>query len=135
MDAKRELVREFYAARNRRDWGAVRALLEPAVRWHESEGEQDYSGDHDGREGVVDLIVKLVDVTGGTFVLEPQELIATAEHVGASVRWHAERDGTRVEGNDLAVFFIPDDRIAEAWFRADGYDPNALRAVFSFAHA
>jgi hypothetical protein len=38
-----------------------------------------------------------------------------------------------VKGNDLAVFRIVDRRIAEAWFFQDGYDPQALEQVFSFA--
>lgn len=133
MDTKERIVRDFYAARKRRDWDAVRALLTPDVIWRESDGNLDYSGAHHGRDTVAALLAKFVEITGGTFALEPQQLICTAEHVAANVRWRAERSGTHVEGNDLAVYRMRNGQIAAAWFFPDGFDPEALAEVFSFA--
>jgi ketosteroid isomerase-like protein len=133
MEAKEGIVRDFYAARARRDWDAVRDLLAEDVVWRETDGSPDYSGDHHGREAVAELLAKLLEVTGGTFALEPRNVISTAEHVAATVRWRADRSGAHVEGNDLAVYRIAGGRIAEAWFFQDGYDPEALNQVFSFA--
>ena len=133
MNAKEQVVRDFYAARNQRDWDGVRALIMPDVSWRESDGNEDYGGAHHGRETVAALLAKFVEVTGGTFTLEPREVISTADHAAASVRWQAERKGIRVEGNDLAIYRIVDGKIAEAWFCMDGYDPQALSEVFSFA--
>jgi len=133
MDVKKGIVRDFYAARGRLDWDAVRELLAPDVVWSESDGNMDYSGAHHGRDTVTALLAKFVEITGGTFVLEPRELICTAEHVAANVRWHAERNGTYVEGNDLAVYRITNGQIAGAWFFPDGFDAKALAEVFSFA--
>jgi uncharacterized protein len=135
MEAKERIVRDFYAARGRRDWNAVREHLAEDVVWREGDGNHDYSGDHHGRETVAQLLAKLVEVTGGSFALEAREIISTAEHVAATVRWRAERSGVGVEGNDLAVFRIAAGRIAEAWFFADGYEPQALSQVFSFAES
>ena len=67
------------------------------------------------------------------FALEPNEIISTAEHVAAAVRWRADRSGVHVEGNDLAVYRVADGQIVAAWFYADGYDPQALSQVFAFA--
>jgi ketosteroid isomerase-like protein len=133
MDGKERVVRDFYDARDRRDWHAVRELLAEDVVWREKDGGTDYAGDHHGRDTVVGLLEKFVDITGGTFVLEPREIVSTAEHVAAAVRWRAERGGIDVEGNDLAVYRIADGRIAEAWFFPDGFDPEALSRVFAFA--
>jgi uncharacterized protein len=130
MSPNGELVRIFYAARARRDWPAVRALLAADVVWHEA-ANAGYSGDHRGRDLVGDLLEGFVATTGGTFQLDPSEVVVTAEHVATNVRWSAERDGTHVEGNDLAVYRIADGRIAEAWFFMDGYDPEALATVFA----
>ena len=133
METNELIVRDFYSARGRRDWSAVRDLLAENVVWHEGDGDQDYSGDHHGRETVAELLAKLVEVTGGTFALEPNEIISTAEHVAAAVRWRADRSGVHVEGNDLAVYRVADGQIVAAWFYADGYDPQALSQVFAFA--
>jgi uncharacterized protein len=133
MDVKERIVRDFYAARDRRDWHAVRNLLAEGVIWREKDGSADHAGAHHGRETVAELLAKLVEITAGSFTLEPRQLISTAEHVAANVRWRAERGGTHVEGYDLAVFRIADGQIAEAWFFPDGFDPQALSEVFSFA--
>jgi uncharacterized protein len=132
-DARRRVVRDFYAARHRRDWAAVGQLLAADVVWREADGDADYAGDRYGRETVVELLAEFVEITGGTFTLEPRELISTDEDVATTVRWRAERSGMRVEGNDLAVYRIADGQIAAAWFFPDGYDPQALSRVFSFA--
>jgi uncharacterized protein len=102
------------------------------VIWHEA-GDEDYSGDHHGNAAVTALLRRLVEVTEGSFALEPLGFIATAEHVATNVRWRAERSGTRVEGNDLAVYRVADGEIASAWFFDDGFDPDALSEVFSLS--
>ena len=133
MDANERIVRDFYAARDRHDWDTVRGLLAPDVIWRERDGNLDYSGHHHGRDTVAALLAKFIEITGGTFVLEPRQVICTAEHVAANVRWRAERSGTHVEGNDLAVYRITNGQIAEASFFPDGFDPEALAEVFAFA--
>jgi ketosteroid isomerase-like protein len=132
VDAKERLVRDLYAARDRRDSEAVRALLSPGVIWHEP-GNEDYSGDYRGPDEVTALLEKLLAVTDGSFALEPDGFLVTAEHVAARIRWSAERDGRRIEGNEIAVYRVVDGSIAEAWFYPDGFDPGALTAVFSYA--
>ena len=42
------------------------------------------------------------------------------------VRWSADRDGRRVEGNDIAVYRFRDGKIAQVWFYDDGYDEDAF---------
>ena len=54
VDDKAQLIKEFYAARACRDWGAVRELLASDVVWREA-GEEDYSGHH-GRDEVTALL-------------------------------------------------------------------------------
>ena len=53
MDANQRIVRDLYAARDRRDSDAVGELLAEGVAWREPPGSQDYSGDHHGRDAVV----------------------------------------------------------------------------------
>src|SRR5919106_2261752 len=99
MDPKEQLVRDFYAARARRDWRAVRGMLADDVVWQEA-GDEDFSGTHRGAGDVTALLEKLVEITGGTFSLEPVKFVVTAEHVATNARWHAERGVKRAEGND-----------------------------------
>jgi len=131
VDPKEQAIRALYEARARRDWDAVRALFADEVGWHEP-GEEDHSGDHRGREEVVALLQKLVAVTEGTFQLEPEAFLNSAEHSAVLVRWWAERAGRRSDGNEIAVYRFHDGKIAQVWFYVDGYEPEAFSAVFGF---
>jgi ketosteroid isomerase-like protein len=131
MDNKEQVIRDLYAARARRDWRVVRALLADEVGWHEP-GEEDHSGDYRGRDEVVALLQKLVDVTEGTFQLEPVAFLNSAEHSAVLVRWAAERDGLQSKGNEIAVYRFADGKVAQVWFYVDGYEPNAFSVVFAF---
>ena len=131
MDAKERAIRQLYEARARRDWDTVRSLLAEEVVWHEP-GEEDYSGDHRGRDAVLGLLQRLYEVTGDTFRLEPESFLCTADHAAALVRWRAERGELRVDGSEVAVYRFEGTAVAEVWFHPDGYDPEALSAVFSF---
>ena len=131
MDPKERTIREFYDARTRRDWGAVGSLFTDEVGYHEP-GEEDHSGDFKGRDEVVALLAKLVDVTQGTFHLDPDGFLNLDEHSATVVNWSAERDGRRAEGRELAIFRFEDDRIAEVWFYNEPEDPEAFSAVFAF---
>jgi uncharacterized protein len=131
VDEKERTIRALFEARARGDYAEIRALLAEDVVWHEP-GEADYSGDRRGVDEAVTLMRKLTEVTGGTFVLEPLEVLTTDEHAVARARWHAERDSVRCEGNDLAVYRFANGRIVELWFFADGFDQEAHDLVFSF---
>jgi ketosteroid isomerase-like protein len=109
----------------------VRALLADEVGWHEP-GEEDHSGDYRGRDEVVALLQKLVDVTEGTFQLEPVAFLNSADHSAVLARWAAERDGLQSKGTEIAVYRFADGKVAQVWFYVDGYEPNAFSVVFAF---
>jgi uncharacterized protein len=131
VDVKEQAIRDLYEARARRDWDAVAALLADEVGWHEP-GEEDLSGDYRGRDDVVALLRKLVEVTEGTFQLEPRAFLNSVDHSAVLVRWWAERDGKRAEGNEIAVYRFRDGKVAQVWFYPDGYQPEAFSHVFAF---
>jgi len=131
VDPKEDVIRELYAARARRDWDAVGALLADEVGWQEP-GNEDHSGDFRGREEVVALLQRLVAVTQGTFQLEPDAFLNLDEHAAVLVRWSAERDGQRSEGREIAVYRLHDGKIAQAWFYNEPSEAQPFSAVFAF---
>jgi ketosteroid isomerase-like protein len=131
VDPKERAIRDLYHARARRDWNAVSSFFADQIGWHEP-GEEDHSGDHLGREAVVALLQRLVAVTGGTFQLKPEAFLNSIDHSAVLVRWSAERDGRRSEGNEIAVYRFENEKIAQVWFYVDGYDPDTFTAVFAF---
>jgi uncharacterized protein len=132
LDPKEEAIRALYAARAERAHERLRPLLAEDVVWHEP-GEEDYSGEYRGPDEVIGLLDQLLRVTQGTFVLEPVEFMSTDDHLAVKIRWSARRGDRQVDGKEVAVYRFRDDRIAEVWFHPDGYDPAALRDVFSYS--
>jgi uncharacterized protein len=131
LDPKEEAIRALYAARAERAHERLRPLLAEDVVWHEP-GEEDYSGEYRGPDEVIGLLDQLLRVTQGTFVLEPVEFMSTDDHLAVKIR-SARRGDRQVDGKEVAVYRFRDDRIAEVWFHPDGYDPAALRDVFSYS--
>ena len=131
MDANELVIRTLYDARAQRDWEAVDAVLADEVGWHEP-GDGDHSGHFRGREDVVSLLQKYVDVTEGTFQLELEAFLNLAEHSAVTVRWWAERKGRRSEGREIAVYHLRGGAIDNVWFYNEPSDPKALLAVFAF---
>ena len=70
----------------------------------------------EGRDAVLDMIRRALETTGGTFDLRVTSTVETSTHVAASVAWSAVKGGRRIEGRELAVFEVHDDRIVTAWF-------------------
>jgi ketosteroid isomerase-like protein len=132
VDPKEQVIRDLYKARARRDWQGVRELLADDVGWHEPASEADHAGTHRGADTVVALLQRLVAVTDGTFQLVPEAFLSAVDYSVCIARWSAERDGTRVEGNDLAVYRFADGKVADVWFYDDGYDPEIFKRVFAF---
>ncbi len=130
MHPSEAAIRRLAEARRRGDFEEARSLLADDVIWHEP-GSADYSGDHRGADVVVALMRRLAEVTDGTFVLEPQEVLVTDDHAVARTRWWAERGGVRDQGNEIAVYRFVNGKIAEVWFWYDGYDEAAHARVFA----
>jgi ketosteroid isomerase-like protein len=131
VDPKERTIRDFYDARARRDWDAVGSLFADEVGYHEP-GDEDHSGDFKGRDEVVALLTKLVDVTDGTFQLDPDGFLNLDQHSAVIVNWSSERDDRRSEGRELAIFRFEHSRIAEVWFYNEPSNPDAFSAVFAF---
>jgi len=127
VDPKERSIRNLYDARARRDWQGVRDLLADDVGWYEPSGEADHAGTHRGADTVVALLQKLVAVTDGTFQLTPAAFLNAVDYSVCIARWSAERGGTKIHGDDLAVYRFERGKIADVWFYDDGYDPEVFK--------
>jgi uncharacterized protein len=130
MTENADVVRRLYAARAAGDFATVAELLADDVVWHEP-GEFDYSGDHCGKAVVLVLLRQLAEATGGTFSLEPGEVLTTAQYAVTIVRWSAERQGKTAKGDEVAVYRLRAGQIAEAWFFPEITDAAEHGAVFT----
>ncbi len=115
-------VRAFYdvrrAASRSGDLSALEALIAPDVDWQEPD-VGDHMGDLRSREAVLDMICRALATTGGTFDLSVVSTVETGSHVAALIAWSAEKDGRRIEGQELAVYEVRGGCIAAARFHPE----------------
>ena len=112
-------IRAFYDARRTATRTGDLSLLDPFiaddVRWSEPDVGS-HMGVLEGRGAVLDMIRRALDTTDGSFDLRVSSSVETASHVAASIAWSAVKEDCRIEGQELAVFEVRDDRIVAAWF-------------------
>ena len=123
-----QLVREFYAARERGDRDRLREILAEDVAWHDPYPPP-HGGDLEGRDAVFREIFDAAgQLTGGTTRLWLEQVIATDRHAAALIGWSSTFRGKTMSGRELAVFHVVSNRIVEAWFYPE--DPAAVLAFF-----
>jgi len=124
-----ELIREFYAARERGDRNRLTELLADDVAWHDPYPPP-HGGDLNGRDAVfADVFDAAGQLTGGSTKLWLESVVATQRHAAALIGWSSTLRGRTMSGRELAVFHVEQERIVEAWFHPE--DPAAVLAFFS----
>ncbi|MGI9510263.1 MAG: nuclear transport factor 2 family protein [Geminicoccaceae bacterium] len=109
------LVRQFYRCRRRGDPEGLRSLMAADVVWREPV-VGDHMGELSGADAVIDMMSRAQSATGGSFILEVGETIATANGCAAVIEWRAEKTSGPINGRELAVFRFKAGLISEAWF-------------------
>ncbi|WP_405014624.1 nuclear transport factor 2 family protein [Kitasatospora sp. NBC_01539] len=107
------LVRRGYEAFVSGDMEAMVGLLAADVT-HHVPGGNPLSGDHKGRDAVLDLYRRLGEETGGTMRAELQRVLVDGRGHAVSVhRWTATRKGRALDSTGVLVFRILGDRITD----------------------
>ena len=112
-------VRAFYDARRAvsrtGDPNPLYRFIAAGVLWREPD-VGGHMGFLEGRDAVLDMIRRALDTTGGSFELQVISTVETSTHVAATIGWSAVKGGCRIEGQELAVFEVREERIVAAWF-------------------
>lgn len=119
MRSNEELIRNLYEARERGDLEAVRSMIAEDVVWIEPDLDNPHTGDLRGPDAVLGMIQEAQRITDGTFRLTPRDVLVHGGQVVAFIDWSAERGGSRIEGKEIAVYRVRDDKIVEAFFHVD----------------
>jgi len=88
-------------------------LLSPDIV-HHVPGSAVVSGDHKGRDAVLAMYGKLVEMSQGTIQVELEDLLSDGgDRVIAVHRATAERQGQKVTSREALLFTIVDGKVAE----------------------
>lgn len=127
-----DLVRKLYDARRRGDEDVVRSLLASDVRWHDPYPPP-FGGDFTGADEVVAWMFGPLDQGMDNSGLELHDVVANDRHAVALVNWWAVLGGRRMDGREIGVYHIRDEKITEVWFTTE--DRQASDSFFSRARS
>jgi uncharacterized protein len=109
------LVREGFAAFQRGDLDALQnQYWANDIRWH-IPGRSALAGSYEGTGNVVQLFVRLFELSGGTLRVDLHDVLANDEHAVALFTISAEREGKQLNDNMSQTYHIRDGKLAEVW--------------------
>lgn len=115
------LLRKGYEAFATGDLDTIRGLFDENIVWHIG-GRSPLAGDYKGIDEVFGFFAKLVEIGGGTFKVELHDVLSNGTHTVALATNTGERDGKRLNDNNVAVYHVSNGKVTEAWFHpGDAY--------------
>jgi ketosteroid isomerase-like protein len=113
MHPNAELIQAGFAAFASGDLETIDRLLADDIVWH-SAGTSFLAGEFDGKEAVVRLFGRVLEVTGGTFRQDVHAILADDEHVVALVTVHWD-EPVAFTGDEVFVWHVRDGQGVECW--------------------
>jgi len=121
-----DTLRTVYDAFAKGDIETVMGLYTDDIEFHVS-GRSQVSGSYSGKDQVLGLYGKLVELSGGTFRVEALDILANDEHGVVLTMEHGQRDGKTLENRAVHVWEMRDGKCAQ--FR--GYNEDVWDEFWS----
>jgi len=108
-------VRELFAAFARADLAAVQDAIPSDAVWHFPGRRGQLAGSHRGRDAIVGFLMQVATLTGGSFHLDLEGVLADDHHAVALFRGHGGRDGKTLDNPTCLKMRLVNGKIAEVW--------------------
>lgn len=117
----------YFDALAQGDVPTAMGLLSPAVVWHQP-GENRFSGDHAGIDGVGALLGGMMEISEGSFQLAVTgPSMVNGDLVAVPVRFTGTRQGASMDMAGVDLLTVRDGKIAEVHlFSEDGHVEDAF---------
>jgi ketosteroid isomerase-like protein len=106
-------IRELFAAFKNADIETIRATIPENAIWHFPGRRGKLAGSHRGREAIVAFLMNVAGLTGGSFHLDLEDVIANDHQAVALFRGHAERDGKVLDNPTCLRMRIENGQVVE----------------------
>lgn len=107
-----ETLRTVYDAFAKGDIETVMGLYTDDIQFHVS-GRSPVSGSYSGKDEVLGLYGKMVELSGGTFRVEALDILANDEHGVVLTMERGQRDGKTLENRAVHVWEMRDGKCAQ----------------------
>lgn len=115
------LLRESYDAFAQGDLDAVLSRFSDDIVFHFA-GDNRLSGHHRGKDAVMGFFGKLWELSGGTFRVHPQEILAGEDYAAVPVLYAAQRAGDTLDARAVHVWHIAGGVLSELWEQSPDQD-------------
>ena len=106
------LTRRGYNAFVEGDLDTLNEVFSPQATWHQPDTGV-IAGDYTGRDRVFQFFAKLSELTGGSYKVEPVDILADDDRAVAIQHSTAVRDGKHLDTQQVAVFEIHDGMVTD----------------------
>jgi uncharacterized protein len=122
-----DLIRRGFEAFSAGDLDTIRSLLADDIAYHVG-GSSKISGEYHGREEVIGLFVRIFELSGGTFRIDLEDVLANDVHGVGIFTGTGEHDGLTLDSRQVNVFRVADGKATEIWTYAA--DQHAVDRFF-----
>lgn len=126
--ANAALARRGYDAFGSGDLDTLAEIFSTDATWHEP-GTSLISGDYVGRDRVFEFLGKLVELSGGTFRADPEDILADDDRAVVIQHTTARRNDATLDTRDVIEFEISDGRVRNVQLYAS--DPGQEEAFWA----
>ena len=106
-----KLLRTLFEALGRRDAAAAFACIAEDAVWRFPGRQGQLAGEHKGHAAIMGFLGKVMQLTGGTFHLEPKDVLASETRAAFLFRGAAEREGRTLDNPTCLVVEIREGKI------------------------
>ena len=106
-------VRALFKAFEERDLDAIAGAFADDAVWRFPGRKGRVAGDHSGHEGIFTFLAHISELTGDTFHLEVEDVIANDDRAVVLFRGHGSREGRELDNPTCLVIRFKDDKAVE----------------------
>ena len=108
-------LRELFAAFRTADLATIQEVIPEDAVWHFPGRSGQLAGSHRGREAILQFLLEVQSLTGGTFHLDLLDVVANDDRAVALFRGHGEREGRTLDNPTCLHVRMRDGRAVEVW--------------------
>lgn len=108
-------LRALFAAFRATDLTTVLEIIPEDAVWHFPGRGGQLAGSHRGREAILQFLLRVQSLTGGTFHLDLVDIVANDQRAVALFRGHGEREGRTLDNPTCLHVRMQDGRAVEIW--------------------
>ncbi len=109
------IVRNLFAAFERADLAEIQTVIPEHAVWHFPGRHGKLAGAHEGRDAILAFLIDVTALSGGTFHLELEDVLADDRYAVALFRGHGERAGKTLDNPTCLKMRIDKGKIVEVW--------------------